>query len=649
MSASPPPSLPSRTVTGRVDVHPRGFGFLMVAPAGSEEPLSAFIAPPDLAPFLAGDVASATVRAGSDGRFQATGLSLVERTRTRVFGEVTLRKGALHLKVDREVGNTDWPLDAGATPLQPGDAVVAQVADGKLVLQRKLEPGEDRSLARVVARHLLSEGFPPEALAEAEAVRAPLLTRTRDGGSGRRDLRHLATLTIDAASTRDIDDALAVLPAGPDGAIRVFVSIADASEAVPEGGALDAAARERATSVYLAGHVLPMLPPVLSHDALSLVQGEDRLALTAELRVDPEGRVTAADVYESVIHSRARLTYLEVAAFLERGEATAAVAPVREALVWLRAAASRLSVARARRGGVEISQDEARFTFDEETGELSGFEVVQPTPAHALVERFMVAANEAIACWLEARGVPALYRVHPQPEAEAVKELAEFALHSGFAAAFGKALTPLALAAFDRQIRGATAEPALRSVLRRSLGPSRYTVEPGEHFGLAAPRYLHFTSPIRRYADLMVHRTLKAYLRGRRDWAADDAAVEALGGHVTARARAAKHAERDRHRVLQARFMASRVGERFTGRVTRVRAFGLLVHLDGTPVEALLPTDALPPGGPWKPDPRETRLEGPEGRVYTLGMPLAVKVAAADPEAGRVELALSTWRAAEGG
>jgi ribonuclease R len=284
-----------------------------------------------------------------------------------------------------------------------------------------------------------------------------------------------------------------------------------------------------------------------------------------------------------------------------------------------------------------MSRDEARFTFDAETGEVSGIEEVRPTSAHALVERFMVAANEAMAEWLLARGVPTLFRVQDQPDPQRVADLAAFAHHSGFAAGFGRTLTPLSLAAFDRQIAGGVAEPALRSVLRRALGPSRYTVVPSQHFGLAARAYLHFTSPIRRYADLAVHRAVKQYLRGRRDFVHEDPAVAQLASHVTTKARAANRAERDRHHVLEARLMAARVGQHFPARITRIKPFGLILQLDGLLVEGVLPADALP-GGPFRPDPRETSLVGEEN-TFTLGMPLQVRVVSTDEQLGRIELA----------
>ncbi|HLL54709.1 MAG TPA: RNB domain-containing ribonuclease, partial [Myxococcaceae bacterium] len=582
---------------------------------------------------LQGDVVSGQVTPTGDGRWNASGLSLVERWRTRLFGEAVMRKGTLYLRPDKEVANTDWPLDPAGVEVKHGEALVARIDGDKAVLLRKLGPDEDPSLERVIIRHGLSREFPPEALEEAK----------RSGGvphalGSRRDLRAVPTVTVDAPSTRDIDDAVSVLPAGPDGALRLLVSIADASEFVPEGSALDLAARDRATSVYLAGHVLPMLPEALSTHWISLLPNEDRLCVTVELRIDSEGRITASDVYESVIRSHARLNYDEVAAFLDRNVVSEPMAPVRDAMPWFRAASTRLAVARAGRGGLEISREEARFTFDEETGEVSGIESVRSSSAHAMIERFMVAANEAIATWLMDRGVPGPFRVQDEPGPERVADLSASALVSGYAAGFGRTLTPLALAAFDRQISGGPAELALRSVMRRLLGPARYTAHASKHFGLAARNYLHFTSPIRRYADLAVHRAVKGYLRGRRDFVIEDPAVEALAVHLNGRARTANRAQTDRHRVLEARLMAARVGQEFQGRVTRVKPFGLVVQLDGMLVEGVLLADGLR-GGPYRPDAREVTLVGP-GRTFTIGEPLRVRVASTDEQLGRIELAL---------
>ncbi|ATB38317.1 3'-to-5' exoribonuclease RNase R [Cystobacter fuscus] len=623
----------SRTVTGHIDVHHRGHGFLIVRPSNTSEGLSAFIPPPELRHHLADDVVSARITRAEDGRWRASGLSVVHRPRQELYGEVVVREERVLLQPDRDVGAGAWPLEAEGIEVQPGDAVVARIDEDKVRLVRKLAPGVDRSLERLLLRHGLRREFGPEAHAEVPQVLARPLTR-----EGRRDLREVPTVTVDAPITRIIDDALSVLPAGGDGALRLFVSIADAAEFIPEGSALDREARERATNVYLGDTLLPMLPEALAAGSLSLVPGEERLCVTVELRIDPEGRVTSVDVYESLLRSWARLSYTEVTAYLDQGEVSEPMARVREAMPWLRAAAARLAVARAGRGGIDQTRDEAHFTFDEVTGEVSGIETERPTSAHALVERFMVAANEAIAGWLVERGLPAPFRVQGEPEPQAVADLDAFALHSGFAAGLGRTLTPLSLAAFARQLSGVPEEAALRSVMFKALASSRYSVVPAPHFGLAARAYVHFTSPLRRYADLAVHRALKHYLRGRRDFPHEDPDVERLSLHLNERVRRAQRAEKERHRLLEARVMAAHVGQEFTGHITRVRSTGLLVQLDQPLVEGLLPLESLP-GGPYAPDARETSLVGPT-RDFTLGMPLRVRVAFTEEHPGRVGLAL---------
>jgi len=622
----------TRTIVGTVSINPRGFGFVNGEGEGAP---SAFVPPPLLNAHLADDRVEAAVTEAADGRLTATALTLVERTRREVYGEVVQHRGELHLRVDREVANTDLPLDAGATPVVLGAHIVAAVGPGlRARALRQVESADERALAQVVARHGVPTAFDEAALAGvADALATPHAV-----AGFRRDLRDVPTITIDAASTRDIDDAVSVLPAPSDGAVRLLVSIADVGAFVPEGTALDRAARERATSVYLAGKVIPMLPDALSAEWISLLPGVDRACLTAELRIDPEGAVTSVDVYESVIRSDARATYDEVAAFLDGGAVSDNLAPVRAMLPWLRTVSARLGLSRARRGGVEIQREEASIVFDVARGVVTGVEGYRPTSAHLLIERAMVAANEAVARWLVERGVPGVFRVHDEPTPERAAEIAEFARNFGFEAGFGPRLSPLALAAFDHQISGSPLEPALRSVLLRSLGPARYTVHPSPHFGLAAPLYLHFTSPIRRYADLAVHRVVRRYLHGDRGFVPGDAATEALAKHINARARAATRAENDRRRMVTAAYMAGRVGESFDARVTRVRPFGLMAQIDTSLIEGTVPFDKLP-GGPWEVDAGESHARS-AARTFAIGTALRVRVVSADATLGRIEFAL---------
>jgi ribonuclease R len=619
--------------TGRITVHPRGFGFLNVE--GPDGPEAAFVTPPDLNPYLDGDLVSAVIVPADGGRTTATALALVERQRSELFGNVTTRGKRRFLRVDRVVANTDWPFEEGsADTLEDGAFVVARIKGNAVVPLRTVTPGADLGLERCVVRHGIRATFSEEVLAAARAAAAaPRLGE-------RRDLREVPTVTIDAATTTDIDDALSVFPPGPDGALRVLVSIADVDAFVPEGSPVDVEARLRGTSVYLAGRVIHMLPEVLASDAASLHQGKERPALTAELRIDPEGRVTAVDLYPSLLRSTARLTYDAVAELMATGRSSGVPDAVVPTIRWLRTAAARLSSVRAARGGVELGRDEAYVSFDPATREPTHIEPRGDTDAHRLVERLMVAANEAVATWLADRGMPGVFRVHDEPAPERVEMLESFAHNFGIEAGFGPKLSPRGLAAFEAQFRGATVAPAIRTVLGKMLGPARYTVHPGPHFGLAAPLYLHFTSPIRRYADLLVHRIVKRYLAGDRALAAGDPALEALAQQINRAALVASKAEAERHRMVVARWFASKVGERAHGNVVSVKPFGLVVQLEGTGATGTVAMDALP-DGPYKVEGGGYAAVG-EQRRFVMGEPLEVVIAGTNEELGRVELTLAS-------
>jgi ribonuclease R len=612
--------------------HVRGFGFLNLAGPDPVVP-SAFVAPPDLRAFLAHDQVEATLLEEGDGRFRATDLRLVERRISRVFGRVVRSRGKLALEVDPMVSNTSWRLPEAAE-LKEGEWAIGRVRGERDVdLVRVVEPDEV-SLTRILIRRGLRPRFPDAVRAATrEASATPVVVAER------RDLREVPTLTIDAPSSRDLDDALSALPAQADGALRVLVSIADVDALVPAEGVVDEEARRRGTSVYLPGHVIPMLPEELSTAALSLLPDQDRPALTVELRIDPEGEVVATDLYLSLIRSHARLSYEAVTEFLDRGQDGAVPDVARDTLRRLRAAAARLSAVRAARGGVKILREEAYLVLDADTREPTDLETREETSAHRLVERLMVAANEAVARWLVERGLPGVFRVHAEPDAERAAALTEFAGNLGFETAFGARLTPRGLAAFEAQYETSHDASAMRAVMSQALGPARYTTSPGMHFGLAAPLYLHFTSPIRRYADLAVHRVIKRHLRGDRSQEAGDDVLRALAEHVDdCNGRAAK-SEREFTNVLVARLFSKRLGEACRGNVIMVKPFGLIVQLANLGVSGVLPAETLP-GGPVQLDPRRQALVAKDGTAFTLGQRLEVEIVAAHEDTGRLELGL---------
>ncbi|CAA9355842.1 MAG: 3'-to-5' exoribonuclease RNase R [uncultured Frankineae bacterium] len=656
-----PSSVASRTGTFRP--HVRGFGFVDFAEphhaAGGAAVTSCFVPPPLTGPLLDGDLVRASFVVEEDGRGTASGVELLERSRVEVFGVV---EEGLVLRVDPHVGSGRWALQGRVEDLPVGTAVLADITG-----DRTADPSDewddptdaDALLERVRVRHRLPASHPAEVLAEADAQASRLPGAGRRRGRdplARRDLREQTTFTIDAPSSRDLDDALSVFPADPDGGIRVCVHIADVAAHVRPGTLVDAEARRAATSVYLPGWTRPMLPNRLSDDALSLVPDADRDALTVELRIAADGEITAADVYASRIRSDVRLSY-ETAAQVLAGTPTEEVAaPVVEALRWLRTAAARLGVQRLRRGGVEARRVEPELAVEVVEGVAEQVAATPSNPANLLIERLMVAANESVAGWLVDRGLPGVFRVHPPPGPDAAPALEAFCAAAGFHPGFGSTLTPLGLSALSSQLDAAADETsaAVWDVLLGFLGRATYTPTAGLHFGLSSPGYVHFTSPLRRYADLVVHRTVHAFLAGDRSPAAYPAHAELveLCAHLDAATRTAAMAERQMRKALWLVTLARAVAEdpraRFSGRVTGVGAKGLFVTLDGSHVSGMVTLRSLPGRG-WRESPDGLSLVDGAGHRHGYGDAVTVEVDSADVESGQLELRLvPSARAASG-
>ena len=653
--AAPRTSRPKPATTkgsGVFRPHVRGFGFVdldvpLTGPDGAAV-TSCFVPPPQTSRLLDGDLVDAVFAVEPEGRATASEVSLRERTRTEVFGVV---EEDLQLRLDPHLGSGRWRLEGRVEDLPVGVAVLADVT-GDLVADPSDEWEDplsaDALLERVRVRHRIELDHPAEVVEEAERSAS---RKGRGPKVARRDLRDLTTLTIDAPHSRDLDDALSVFPADPDGGIRVCVHIADVSAHVRPGSAVDAEARRAGTSVYLPGWTRPMLPPRLSEDALSLVPDAERDALTVEMRIDVDGVVTAADVYASRIRSDVRLSYETAAAVLAGGTPDGVPADVVDALRWLRTAGARLGVQRQRRGGIEARRVEPEVTVAVVEGVAEQVAARPSGPADLLVERLMVAANEQVAGWLVDRGLPGVFRVHPAPAPEAAAALEAFCAAAGFHPGFGSALTPLGLAALSAQLDAAADDTAAAvwDVLLGFLGRASYRPEAGEHFGLASAGYLHFTSPIRRYADLAVHRVVHAFLSGERDVSRfpEGGDLGALCAHLDACGRASAMAERQMRKALWLVELGRQVADDpstvFSGRVTGIGAKGAFVTLDASRVSGMVGVRELPGRG-WKEAPDGLSLVDAAGHRIGYGDAVRVQVVSADPEAGQLELKLAKRR-----
>lgn len=485
-------------IVGTLRTHPRGFGFL-------ERPgmPSIFVPPTKLRGLLDADTVSAVVRAGTD---EAERTRLVERTRTQAVGEIT-KKGTV--KLDPGIGNMELNI-VGNAPAEGSTVIVEFLGDDKASVIEILGDAlaSDSLVRRMLMRHRLPHLHTESSIAEADRIAGDTVHPQK---TARRDLTGQLVVTIDADHSEDLDDALAAEP-GPDGSLRVWVHIADVSAHVLPGTVIDTEAAATPTSIYLPSFTRHMLPPRLGAYRLSLLPGVERDTLTVEMRIDAAGSISSVDVYESQIRSARRLSYVTVAKLLNGERADQVDVKLNEAQLvrYLWAAAVRLGHQRDARGGVDAWRGDRDPQIP--AGEDN---------AHLLVERLMVATNEAVAAWLEQRGVPVLARVHAAPDGEAVSEIEQAANSIGLWASLPRPITPAAFAALSAQAAGNRFARVFWESVMGSMERAHYTTNPGGHFGLGSDRYLHFTSPLRRYADLLVHRVVKAYLAGERDHAAE--------------------------------------------------------------------------------------------------------------------------------
>ena len=590
-------------VTGRLTVHRDGFGF--VIPDGDGEDI--FIPARYLRESLHGDrVEVRVVSQKVDGKREGRIVRTLERGLKRLVGSYREeRDGGVVVAADLRIAQeVRIPRDRAAGA-RDGQTVVAEItaypaagqpARGKVaeVLGWPEEP--ETEFLTVVRKHDLPYEFPSEVL--TAAARVPQAVSASDL-EGRVDLRHEPTVTIDGETARDFDDAVAV-EREERGRIRLRVSIADVSHYVTPGSPLDVEALLRGTSVYFPGRCIPMLPEALSNEICSLNPGVDRLTMTAELRFDPAGQLEDARFYPSVIRSSARLTYTEVRKILvDKDEETlTARAELVPHLKVMEELALRLTARRRQRGSIDFDLPEPEIVLDLQ-GETLAIVRAERNLAHRIIEEFMLAANEAVASHIEKQELPSLYRVHEPPEPAKLEDFREFIRE--FGVEFRITEDGVAPGEFQRlldAVEGKPEERLINQVLLRSMKQARYAAENLGHFGLAAPCYTHFTSPIRRYPDLEVHRILKGALAGTlkgREVERLAAVLPEIADQGSKRERAAMEAEREIVTLKKLQFMRDKVGEEFDGFITGVTPHGFFVELVDLFVEGMVHVSALPP------------------------------------------------------
>jgi ribonuclease R len=626
-------------------VNPGGYGF--ARPLTDEEDRSIFIPPGYLRGALDGDELEVVYwesEKGLEGRIE----EIVARKRTRVVGILT-RNGADQWVLEVEDPRLIWPVICPEGPGKgtPGMVVVGQIMEYPHGLQPELLVRVQRTIGvagaletevqKILIERQITDEFSDEV--EREADRVPAEVREHDL-ERRTDLRALHFMTIDPPDARDFDDAVCVEPIDPGGDYRLWVAVADVSHYLHEGTAIDAEARERCFSTYLPDRAIPMLPHQLSSHMCSLVPKQDRLAMVVSMRINPAGETSEHAICSAVIHSRRRLTYDEVARELEGAEKLGEEA--RGRIMTLRACADRLRGARLRRGAIELALSEAKVVLEEDD-RTRILDVVRTrsskamTLAYNLIEELMIAANESVGELAVEHGLPVVFRVHDKPDEEKLTNLTTAAFTLGTRANPAKLLRPRGVQKFLSQINGKAYAAALNMLMLRAMSQAQYSTDNLGHFALASRAYVHFTSPIRRYPDVISHRVMKAWLK-RTGGACGPDPVPRMPKPVESEEQATRSSEREREisgaeRETQSLFaavhMRDRIGDRFEGTVTGLSQFGVFVQIDSPFVDGMVKVGDIEKdrGEPYHRDETGIRMVGARsGKTITVGDRVVVEV-----------------------
>ncbi|WP_020559577.1 ribonuclease R [Thiofilum flexile] len=632
-------------IAGRVIGHPDGFGFLQ--PDDGSPDL--FLHAKQMNMLLHGDRILASVR-GLDpkGRREGAVVEILERGTEQVVGRLFNERGLHYVIPDnsRIAHNIIIPPDA-LGEAHEGQIVVAAIIEqptkrsgplGKIVeiLGDHMAPGMEIDIA--IRSHEIPFEWPQAVTERADQFGYEVPDEAKQG---RLDLTAMDLVTIDGEDAKDFDDAVYCEREGM--GWRLWVAIADVAYYVRNDKALDKEARLRGTSVYFPGKVIPMLPEILSNGLCSLNPKVDRLCMVCEMHVDENGAISDYRFHEAVMHSKARLTYTKMAQIVVdrdpiiRSEYSALLNPLDELYNLYQV----LREARDERGAIDFETNETTIIFGADR-KIESIVPLERNDAHKLIEECMIAANVCAAQFLAQHEVPCLHRVHDKPSPEKIKDLREYLAGVGLSLGGGDDPEPADYAKVMDLIQERPDRHVIQTVLLRSLSQARYSPEIIGHFGLAQSHYAHFTSPIRRYPDLLVHRAIRHILRGGKaeNFPYDFASMLALGEHCSMTERRADEATRDVVAWLKTEYMQERVGEVFEGVISAVTGFGLFVALNDIYVEGLVHVTALS-SDYYRFDPVRHRLVGENsGRKYGLGDPITVQVARVDLDERKIDFVL---------
>jgi len=628
-------------VKGKVQGHPDGFGFLVPEDGSTDM----FLSEKEMHQVLHGDIVMVR-QSGVDrrGRPEAKIVEVLERANSRVVGRLYEEHGINFVVAENRRITQDIlvaPGESGAA--KSGQVVVLEILQqpdkhaqpiGRIVevLGNYADPGMEIEIA--LRKHDLPYEFPKDVERQAKAI-APVVSA--EDWAGREDIRKLPLVTIDGETARDFDDAVYCAP--EKGGYRLVVAIADVSHYVETGSALDREAILRGNSVYFPRRVIPMLPEELSNGLCSLNPKVDRLCMVCDMHISSSGNIERYRFYPSVMHSQARLTYTQVAAMLVEpdGELARKNTAVLPHLQNLYALFQKLLHARAKRGAIDFETVETQMIFTDQ-GKIERIIPVIRNDAHKLIEECMLAANVCAAGYLHEHGHAVLYRIHEGPTPEKLEVLREFMKEFGLQLTGGEDPQASDYSKLLKRIKGRPDAGLLQMVMLRSLRQARYEPENVGHFGLGYEAYTHFTSPIRRYPDLLVHRAIKAVLHGKQYKPAQK--WSELGAHCSMTERRADDATRDVEAWLKCFYMRDHLGSVFPGSVSSVTGFGMFVSLDDLYVEGLVHISELGKDY-FHFDATKHLLMGERtGQRYRLGDRVQVRVVKVDMESTKIDFVL---------
>ena len=629
-------------IPGRIQGHPDGFGFLIPDQGGDD----IFLSSREMMQVLHNDrVMVQTIGQDRKGRPEGKVIEILERKNETLVGRVVQGQGVTIVAAEDKRINQDFLIpyhfDMDA---KPGQIVVIEITAqpsfksrpmGKVIqiLGNYADSGMEIEIA--LRKHQLPYNFSQETIEIAESFSKKV---TEKDFKGRIDVRDLSLITIDGETARDFDDA--VYAESIDKNWRLVVAIADVSFYVQPDKILDKEAFERGNSVYFPRRVIPMLPEALSNGLCSLNPHVDRLCMICDMMIDQQGKVISYKFYPSVMESKARMTYTDVSTLLNETspELTEKYKAIIPHIKNLESVYKILTKQRHARGAIEFASSETIMIFNDQ-GKIDRIEPVIRNEAHRIIEECMLAANVCAANFLIEHEHPALYRIHEGPTEERLENLRIFLAEFGFMLAGGDKPSIKDYATVIEKIKGRPDEHLLQTVLLRSMQQAVYSPDNIGHFGLAYEAYAHFTSPIRRYPDLLIHRAIKATLEKKKMPAAN---WHVLGQHCSMTERRADDATRDVSSWLKCYYMQDKIGEIYEGTVAGVTSFGLFVSIDGIYIEGLLHVTELGNDYFTYDKARHAMVGERSHAIYRLGDRLKVKLVRVDLELSKIDFSLES-------